>query len=356
MVKVSVIIPVYNAEKYLHECIVSLLNQSLKEMEFIFVNDGSQDASPQIIASFQATDSRITLINQTNLGVSVARNNGIAIAQGDYIGFVDADDYVKTDLYEVLFNHAIATESDVVVTSYYKEFSGVFTDVNLPFMTDTTYDIAAIRAKIIPYLIEQDGLNTSCTKLYRKSLLAINSVSFPEGIAIGEDGLFNFKLFNVANRVHFTSYKGYFYREVSGSATRNLASKDYFKRALEVYHTDYHSLSKRPFSEEEMQILQGRRLIKQALSILVIYQNPNNSLPFLQRYTYCRAIAKNKTIKFLVSTYWEAMNENKNKFQKIILLFIRYNLFLPLWFSLHYTNYKNRLNENITFFPRRKYK
>ena len=101
MVNVSVIIPVYNAEKYLKDCIESLLRQTLPELEFIFVNDGSKDTSAQIIASYQATDSRITLINQPNQGVSVARNNGIAAAQGDYIGFVDADDTIDPDFFEM---------------------------------------------------------------------------------------------------------------------------------------------------------------------------------------------------------------------------------------------------------------
>ena len=100
MIKLSVVIPVYNAEKHLKACIESLLSQTLAGLEFIFVNDGSQDNSPEIIASYQATDSRITLINQSNQGVSVARNNGIAVAQGEYIGFVDADDTIASDFFE----------------------------------------------------------------------------------------------------------------------------------------------------------------------------------------------------------------------------------------------------------------
>ena len=103
-VKVSVIIPVYNCEKYIEECIESLINQTLQECEFIFVNDGSKDKSEEIIKKYADKDERITLINQKNSGVSVARNVGIKKAVGEYIGFVDADDYVDSNYYEKLYN------------------------------------------------------------------------------------------------------------------------------------------------------------------------------------------------------------------------------------------------------------
>lgn len=342
MIKITVVIPVYNTEKYLKECINSLLNQTLKEIEFIFVNDGSTDSSQSIIESYQKNDSRITLVNQQNQGVSVARNRGIEKAQGEFIAFVDSDDYVKNDMYEALYNNAVKANADIVVSSFFKEIDGSFITINLPFQDDKVFNSAEIKEKIIPYLIEKDGLNTSCTKLYRKNLLNKNSISFPQGVALGEDGWFNFKAFNAANNVYFTSYKGYYYREVSGSATRDIGTKDYFKRALEVFHTDYHSLSSRKFSEEEMIILKGKRLIKQTISVLMIYQNPKNKLPFSKRFQYCQNIAKNKTIKLLLTQFWEQMNEDKNKFQKIILYCLKYGLFLPLWFVLQYSNYKNK--------------
>ena len=107
--KISIIIPVYNSEKYLEECIISLLNQTLKECEFIFINDGSTDNSYNICKEYERKDGRIVLINQENRGVSTARNIGMTRAQGDYITFVDSDDYVDNKYIETLLSYALKT-------------------------------------------------------------------------------------------------------------------------------------------------------------------------------------------------------------------------------------------------------
>ena len=112
MKKVSVIVPVYNVEKYLSRCLESLINQSLKDIEIICINDGSTDNSLQILKQFAYKDNRIKIINQTNSGQSVARNKGLAIASGKYIGFVDSDDWIDNDYYEKMFETIERTNSD----------------------------------------------------------------------------------------------------------------------------------------------------------------------------------------------------------------------------------------------------
>ena len=103
-IKVSVIVPVYNCEKYLKKCLDSLVNQTLKDIEIICVNDGSTDNSGRILEEY--TDSRIKIITKENGGLSSARNAGIAVAKGEYLGFVDSDDWVDLDFYEKLYNTA----------------------------------------------------------------------------------------------------------------------------------------------------------------------------------------------------------------------------------------------------------
>ena len=136
-IKVSVIIPVYNAEKYITECIESLLNQTLQQCEFIFVNDGSKDHSGAIIDEFKKKDSRIILINQENQGVSMARNNGLKAASGEYVGFVDADDYIENDMYETMYNHAKQDECDAVISNLESEMEGRKFISNYPFPQNT---------------------------------------------------------------------------------------------------------------------------------------------------------------------------------------------------------------------------
>jgi glycosyltransferase involved in cell wall biosynthesis len=113
--KVSIIVPVYNVEKFIKRCLNSLINQSLKDIEIICINDGSTDKSLQILEEFAQKDDRVIIINQDNSGVSVARNNGIDNASGEFIGFVDSDDWVDLDFYEKLYNTAKSHDADIAV-------------------------------------------------------------------------------------------------------------------------------------------------------------------------------------------------------------------------------------------------
>ena len=121
MAKVSVIVPVYNVEDYLVECLESLVSQTLKEIEIICVNDGSTDSSLQILEQYAQKDSRIVIYNQENSGLSVARNTGLEHASGEYIGFVDSDDWVDLDFYEKLYNSAKNNNADIAVADFIRE-------------------------------------------------------------------------------------------------------------------------------------------------------------------------------------------------------------------------------------------
>lgn len=104
--KVTVVVPVYNVERYLKRCIESLKNQTLKEIEIVLINDGSKDKSGEICNEYASKYENIKVIHQLNRGLSGARNTGIKVAQGEYIGFVDSDDYVEKDMFERLYNQA----------------------------------------------------------------------------------------------------------------------------------------------------------------------------------------------------------------------------------------------------------
>ena len=110
MPEISIIVPVYNAENYLDNCIKSILNQTFEDFELILVNDGSTDKSSHICNYYKKIDSRIKLINKKNGGVSSARNKGLEVAIGKYIGFVDSDDYIHPKMYETLYNYIIAMQ------------------------------------------------------------------------------------------------------------------------------------------------------------------------------------------------------------------------------------------------------
>ena len=115
MPKVSIIVPVYNMQNYLKKCFDSLINQTLADVEIIVVNDESTDNSPEIIEAYALMDKRIKVINRKNGGLSMARNSGMSVATGEYIGFVDSDDWVELEMYEKMYDLASKHSADIVI-------------------------------------------------------------------------------------------------------------------------------------------------------------------------------------------------------------------------------------------------
>ncbi len=146
MTKISIIVPVYNVEKFLPRCLDSLINQTLKDIEIICINDGSTDSSLDILKKYAQKDNRIFILEQENLGMSIARNNGMKIAQGEYIGFTDSDDWVDLDFYEKLYNAAKKSDADIaageiftihkIKKEYYLKFKKeeLITDISQKFL------------------------------------------------------------------------------------------------------------------------------------------------------------------------------------------------------------------------------
>lgn len=118
---ISIIVPVYNVEKYLEHCLNSIINQTYKNLEIILVNDGSTDNSLEICESFKQKDSRIKIITKGNGGLSSARNEGLKIAKGNYISFVDSDDWIDADFIKALYNNLISTDSDMSTCEFIRE-------------------------------------------------------------------------------------------------------------------------------------------------------------------------------------------------------------------------------------------
>lgn len=116
--KISIIIPVYNVEKYLEQCLKSVINQTFKDIEIICINDGSTDNSLEILEAFQKQDERIKIINKQNEGQGIARNEGLKIAKGEYISFIDPDDWVEQGMYEFLYNKFLETNAQIIRFNY----------------------------------------------------------------------------------------------------------------------------------------------------------------------------------------------------------------------------------------------
>lgn len=164
MTKISVIIPVYNTEQYLPKCLNSVCKQTLKDIEIICINDCSTDNSPKVLKEYVKNDNRIRIIDfKKNKGAAIARNTGIKEAKGEYIGFVDSDDFIDLDFYEKLYTKALETNADIIKGAYKDAKTGEI---------DTTINI---KIKENP----QNFCSTYCSAIFRTSLLIDNDIFFP---------------------------------------------------------------------------------------------------------------------------------------------------------------------------------
>ncbi len=216
-VKVSVIIPVYNAEKWLERCATSVTNQTLKEIEIILVDDGSTDNSLAVCQEIATKDSRISVIHCENNGPSTARNIGMGKATGEYIAFVDADDEVKPDMYENMYRIAIQDDAmaDVVCCNILIQSKNAHTRINDINLASEYCGNANIIQEILKrfYGGNTNGLYGPCNKLYNRSFLSKHSIIFDKERAKAEDQFFNFYVLKHADLVRSTSEAYYIYHQ-----------------------------------------------------------------------------------------------------------------------------------------------
>lgn len=222
--KVSIIVPIFNMEKYLERCLNSLKSQTLADIEIIAVNDGSSDHSLKILENYAKDDPRIIIINKENGGVSSARNKGILAARGQFIGFVDPDDWVDFRMYEELYNTAVKDTADIVMCTYIREFGTHSNEKKFNFPAKVTYKSEDVRTNILRRLVGPlgeelanpeylDAWGTVWSKLYRSKLIKENQLQFIDLHVVGsnEDSLFNINASYFANSFVFINTPFYHY-------------------------------------------------------------------------------------------------------------------------------------------------
>ena len=221
MDKVSIIIPVYNGEKYLQKCIESLINQTYKNIEIIFLNDGSIDNSIKILQKYQKKDKRITLINKENTGVSDTRNIGISKATGKYICFCDCDDEYSPNYIELMHNTAVKFNVDVVKCNYkvVDSSNNPISSGDISDISNKKYNSKEIKEIIIPRLLNGNIPCFSHLIMIKKD--ALNS-KFPLNIAMMEDVVFYLNLFSKINSLYILYNQLYTIMYNEEGATNNI--------------------------------------------------------------------------------------------------------------------------------------
>lgn len=228
---ISIIIPVYKVEKYLEKCIQSVINQTYENLQIILVDDGSPDNCGKICDEYAKKDHRIEVIHKSNGGLSDARNKGLEIAKGEYIGFVDSDDYIESDMYEVLYNLLKQYNSDVSICNFYTVSQGKIAIKNVDNGIKEYNRIEILKEILLDNNIQSYAWN----KLYKKELF--DEIKYPIGKKYEDIGT-TFYLLEKCNKVVVTGKPEYYYIKRQDSIVNNVTEStitDYIELIMQRY-------------------------------------------------------------------------------------------------------------------------
>lgn len=319
---VSVIIPIYNSEKYLSKCIESVKRQSYINLEIILIDDGSTDGSAKICKKYANTDKRIKFFRQRNQGVSSARNNGLKFTTGDYITFVDSDDSVEINFIESMIQLLSDYSFDLIISTYKSVYEDKGIQIN-EFNETLTYDIKHDFYKLRRYF------NVPWGKLYKREIIAKNDINFPVDFTDAEDQVFNFEFLRYVKSyclVNNPAYNYYHRKTMSLSKLRTLKS---FESNLKKIYYEKIFL-------DELEIKNKEYILTDSCCFMI---NHYSSISDINN-CYCLFKDRIKVIKSLLYDF----KHYKNFKRYVILNCIRYNIFLPLYL---YYNFKKFVRERL---------
>ena len=220
---ISIIIPVYNAEKYLNRCIDSILSQSFNKYELILVNDGSTDNSLHICSSYAILYDNVLLVSQSNSGVSSARNKGLRHAKGEFVMFVDSDDYMLSGMCEMMVNTLESKKADCVICGTTETWGGLWVPVE-----DIDYgDLVSFKKDFVKHL-STELLSPPWNKIYKRALITNN---FDTSVSFGEDLMFNLHYFNNCSKISFVSEAPFYHEKANENS---LVNRVYPSRLSEI--------------------------------------------------------------------------------------------------------------------------
>lgn len=322
--KVSVIVPVYNAEAYLAPCIDSILNQTYSNIELVLVNDGSIDNSLSICKSYAQKESRIRLVDKSNGGVSTARNEGLRIAQGEFVTFVDSDDTIPTTAIEVLIN-GMTDDVDEVVGTFHWQYEDRIIK-RIPRLKPGQYSQDELLGGFL-----DDGtlsgilISSNCCTLYRSSVIKKHELHFDTNLKINEDGLFNFSYFLHSRGVNVIADHVYTTRKHNDSSSY-VRPMEYDFNAILLNHIDSLDWDKVRYKRDLQ--FERRKLTVMIWNILLY--------PTKLNYKEGRLYIKDQVEKIDINHAYSLLDFSRiNKFKRFLLIIIRSRLYSLVYFTVH---------------------
>jgi len=234
--KVSVVIPVYDTEKYLEKCIESVLNQTLQDIEIIIVNDGSPDESLNIMKRYAEQDNRIVIFDIPNQGVDVARNIGIEHAKGDYILFLDSDDYIDHTLLEIMYEQIVKAGTNIAVFNYCLVYDNHVSEPYLSLPKSPIIDIQENHSEYLCRILKEEIYFSACVfnKLFKTSFIRETGILFePRTKIFAEDAFFYDKLLNKIDKICIVDKPLYYYYQRAASVSNSY--KPHFDKQMQTF-------------------------------------------------------------------------------------------------------------------------
>lgn len=338
IIKVSVIVPIYNAEKYLSRCIESIQMQKLKEIEIILINDGSTDNSLEICKKYAKDDNRIKIIDKSNEGVSTARNIGIETAIGEYIGFVDSDDWIQYDMYSSMYETVSKTQSYICMCNYYSEQSDNIIPISLNLGSKQLNKNEIVNCLILNMIGPKNLNNNSSTimgsvwrLIINRKFILQNQLRFPLNIPIMEDLLFCINALLKCNHVAIDNGFYYYYCNNPTSAIRS-----HNKEIINIHKMVYDELEQiikkeGIFTVAELQM--NIRYLDLCINSIGFEICGSNNKAMKQKISAINEICGDDKLRQILKN----INTKGYSFKKKILLFFikhKFSLFLYIYYSL----------------------
>lgn len=328
---ISIIIPVYNVEKYIGICMDSIINQTYKNLEIIIINDGSKDNSLKIIKEYEKKDNRIIVKDRENKGVLYTRVEGFKLAKGKYVTYIDSDDWIEKNMIEVMYNKAIEHDADVVKCQFgendFKNDNNKFDKTSDEFITKEQFE-----PNFYDKLFKDMNVHNVWAQLFRRDLLEKSVDNIDTNISLGDDLELNLQLFKNINNILFIPNKLYHYRiNNNTSVTRTLSEKNINRNIISVidaYYNAYKIIDEFPIKDKtkyksSVIIKLIDEISKWQIDLIGILKNKNESIKQLSWcYNECdkmleieeaMSLMKVNTNKFKYKIFYNKIHKNINQ-------------------------------------------
>ena len=337
MPKLTIVVPVYNAEKYIKDTLLSILNQTLYDIEVIVVDDGSNDKSADICKEIASDDDRLVFIQQENLGVSVARNLGIKLANSNLITFVDSDDLLTVNACELLYQSYCSYPADITVFNYSVINNSGIEKARKVFVSEQSKYITDDKELLVLQCINSiaagapenvNSIGTTWCKMYKTEFLRNNELMYVVGLKRGQDIVFNSNAFQVANTVYNLGEYLYFYRIGNEKSVMHKFIPDMYTNNMLMYSCfmeliNKHSLGKNFHDALEAKVIQ---FIYDEMKNNIFHQDNKDKLT--KRLSQLKVLLKSELCKSAVHN----VNVNYiNKVNRCLLPLYRYKMVVSLY-------------------------